>query len=53
MGKIKPTQAPLPYTGVYDEEGDRWVSINGEWVLNGILIFLKIAMALGEQEETK
>ena len=27
MGKYRTTDEPLPYTGAYDKEGNRWVKI--------------------------
>lgn len=38
---LRPMAAPLPYTGIYDEEDNRWVNIGGERVLYYILNFME------------
>ena len=33
MGMYKTTAEPLPYTGVYDEQGNRWVNVDEQRVV--------------------
>jgi hypothetical protein len=39
--ELRTTAGPLPYTGAYDENGDRWVNINGERILYYTLNFME------------
>ena len=39
--KLRTAAGALPYTGACDENGDRWVNINGERILYYILNFMK------------
>jgi len=41
MGRYRTTAEPLCYTGTYDEEGDRWVNIDGKRVLYYSLNFIE------------
>jgi hypothetical protein len=39
--KLRITAGPLPYTGAYDENEDRWLNINGERILYYTLNFME------------
>ena len=39
--ELRTTAGPLPYTGAYDENEDRWLNINGERILYYTLNFME------------
>ena len=41
MGMYKTAPEPLPYTGVYDEQGNRWVNVAGQRTLYWSLNFME------------